>query len=126
MSGPEPEDASADAINSRGALLAQRQECQAAVRTWAAALEQLRQLRADGSDDDEHDPDGMPLSLQISRLEGLIRDEDARLSEIDHALGNLTQGRYGVCAECGAVIAPGRLAIRPAARTCVSCARLLP
>jgi len=32
-------------------------------------------------------------------------------------------GVYGICETCGRPIAPERLAARPAARTCIDCAR---
>jgi RNA polymerase-binding transcription factor DksA len=44
------------------------------------------------------------------------------LAELDDALDRLRQGRYGQCERCGRPIAAGRLAARPAARTCITCA----
>src|SRR5690625_6370209 len=38
-------------------------------------LDALRRTRAGISDDDEHDPDGVPFSAQWSRLEGLKRNK---------------------------------------------------
>jgi DnaK suppressor protein len=46
-----------------------------------------------------------------------------RLAEVDAALARRAEGRYGVCESCGRPIAAERLAVRPAARTCIDCAR---
>src|SRR5690625_6317205 len=46
-------------------------------------LDALRRTRAGISDDDEHDPDGVPFSAQWSRLEGLKRNKLDALTMID-------------------------------------------
>jgi len=102
----------------------------AAVRVAAAqrlaSLEQqlvdLRALRSGESDDDEHDPDGVPLSEEWSRLEGLREAAVRTLAELDAAAGAAARGEVPTCVRCGAVIPAGRLAARPHARTCVACA----
>lgn len=43
------------------------------------------------------------------------------LSEIDHALSKLSQGRYGLCEKCGKPIGKRRLKFLPQARTCIKC-----
>jgi DnaK suppressor protein len=45
----------------------------------------------------------------------------ARLQRVQAALERLKRGVYGVCAECGASIAPKRLRAIPEAETCVPC-----
>lgn len=91
-----------------------------------ASLEQqlvdLRALRMAESDDDEHDPDGVPLSEEWSRLEGLREAAVRTLGEIDAAASAAERGDVPTCVRCGAVIPAGRLAARPHARTCVDCA----
>jgi len=45
-----------------------------------------------------------------------------RRADLDAALVRLDAGGYGVCERCGRQIPADRLAVRPAARTCVACA----
>lgn len=91
-----------------------------------ASLEQqlvdLRALRMRESDDDEHDPDGVPLSEEWSRLEGLREAAVRTLAELDAAAVAAGRGEVPTCERCGIVIPAGRLAARPQARTCVACA----
>ena len=85
-------------------------------------LDELRSQREHLHDDDEHDPDGVSLSSEWSRLEGLRQSRLEALAKIDEARSRLADGDYGVCSSCGEPIAPERLEIRPDATTCVSCA----
>jgi RNA polymerase-binding transcription factor DksA len=41
---------------------------------------------------------------------------------VDLALARIADGSYGTCERCGEPIGAGRLAARPAARTCIRCA----
>jgi DnaK suppressor protein len=72
--------------------------------------------------DDEHDPEGATIAFERSQLDSLVRQARDHLDEIDAALARLSEGRFGVCERCGRPIAPGRLEVRPTARTCVACA----
>ena len=85
--------------------------------------ESLRHDRADGTADDEHDPEGTPLSAEWSRMAG-VRDALAR-SEHDLAAARtrLAAGDYGDCARCGRPIGAARLEARPTADLCITCAR---
>ncbi|MFC7430868.1 MULTISPECIES: TraR/DksA C4-type zinc finger protein [unclassified Agrococcus] len=97
-----------------------------AARSRLAGLEQqlveLRALRRGESDDDEHDPDGVPLSEEWSRLEGLREAAVATLADLDAAAESLASGEAPRCTRCGATIPAARLQVRPQARTCVACA----
>jgi len=103
-------------------LAALRRELTAELHATDVALEDLRRQRADRFDDDEHDPEGLPLSGEWSRLDGLRRATQLRISEVDAALANADAGRYGICLGCGLPIPPGRLEVRPTATLCVACA----
>jgi RNA polymerase-binding transcription factor DksA len=46
---------------------------------------------------------------------------EALLDQVDHALARLDDGSYGRCETCGTIIADGRLAEVPTARTCPAC-----
>ncbi len=48
------------------------------------------------------------------------RDRD-KLGAIDEALSRVDDGTYGLCEDCGADIAEGRLQALPFTRLCVSC-----
>lgn len=86
-------------------------------------LDALRRTREGLSDDDEHDPDGVPLSAQWSRLEGLKQNKLDALATIDEAEARRASGEDGRCSVCGGPIAPARLEARPEATTCIDCAR---
>lgn len=90
--------------------------------TIDAQLAALRQTR-EGLDDDEHDPDGVPLSAQWSRLEGLKQTKLEALAAIDEASARQARGEDDRCSVCGGPIAPARLVARPEATTCIDCAR---
>ena len=112
---PEPDDV-------RTALLVRRATLLDEVESARAALVEIRAMRSDRSDDDEHDPDGSPLSAEWSRLDGLHRAATRRLADLDTAIAQWDAGRYGICTRCGRPISAGRLAAVPAATRCVECA----
>ncbi len=72
------------------------------------------------------------LESQRDRLDGALGDGavadapdgavDLVLAQIAAALARMVDGAYGVCAACGAQIAPSRLAALPYATRCVTCA----
>ncbi len=74
--------------------------------------------------DDEHDPEGATIAFERAQIEALLDQSRRHLSDLDRALRRLDEGGYGVCERCGNPIAPDRLAARPIARTCVTCAPL--
>ena len=76
----------------------------------------------DTNADDEHDPEGATIAFERSQVGALVRQAEAHLAEIDAALVRVADGTYGVCAACGRPIPEERLAVRPAATTCVGCA----
>jgi DnaK suppressor protein len=98
----------------------------------AAALERIAGLdrdvarvveaTADANTDDEHDPEGATIAFERAQALSLREQAATRLAELDAALARLDTGSYGRCETCGEAIAAGRLAARPAARTCIRCA----
>lgn len=88
----------------------------------AASVAALGGLR-DADNDDEHDPDGAPVSVEWSRLAGIRRELRAELASVRAAQARLAAGRFGVCARCGGAIDPARLEARPTAELCIDCAR---
>ncbi|WP_243075184.1 TraR/DksA C4-type zinc finger protein [Microbacterium sp. SS28] len=87
-----------------------------------AEIGELRRDRAADSADDEHDPEGVTLSAEWSRLEGLRAAAASDLVELDAAEARVAAGTYGVCIDCGRAIPAGRLEARPTAVRCVDCA----
>ncbi|MGF6824602.1 DnaK suppressor protein [Microbacterium sp. ZKA21] len=99
-----------------------RVEALARAESAIAALTQLTHDREGSNDDDEHDPEGVTLSSEWSRLTGLADAAQAELRQIEDALVRVDAGTYGVCASCGRGIPSGRLQARPFAELCVPCA----
>ena len=73
--------------------------------------------------DDEHDPEGATIAFERQQVVALLEQARRRLADTEAALARREAGAYGICETCGRPIAPDRLAARPAARTCIACAR---
>lgn len=110
-------DAHADGLEQR------RLEVEQLLASADQQLADLRQMREGLNDDDEHDPDGVSLSSEWSRLEGLRQNRIDQLAAIDAAAERLAEGTDAVCTVCGGPIAPERLEVRPEATTCIDCAQ---
>jgi RNA polymerase-binding protein DksA len=99
----------------------------------AAALAQIEALTREfdgvvaasqaSNADDEHDPEGATIAFERQQVVALLEQARQRLSDVDAALARREAGGYGVCENCGRPIAAERLTARPAARTCIDCAR---
>lgn len=84
-------------------------------------------VRSRGDDtDDEHDPDGTTLSWERALHAGTAEAARAHLAEIDAAITRLRGGWDGTCEVCGNPIPRERLAARPSASRCVTCASSRP
>ena len=73
--------------------------------------------------DDEHDPEGATIGFERAQLAATIEMTRTRIADLERALAQVASGTYGVCETCGGEIGTERLAARPSARTCISCAR---
>lgn len=102
-----------------------RTQAVARVESTGAALTALMHDREGANDDDEHDPEGVTLSSEWSRLSGLAEAAASELQQVDDALARMDAGTYGVCARCGTAIPAARLEARPFAEHCVACAEKL-
>ncbi|CAN5481568.1 TraR/DksA C4-type zinc finger protein [soil metagenome] len=111
-----------DSVRAR--LLARKRDLLAEQEIGRSELAGVLAARADGSADDEHDPEGSTLSSDWSRLTGLSGDRAAQLADVDDALARLLAGEYGACLECGRPIDSARLEARPTAALCIECARM--
>ena len=111
---PEPD--------ARTRLLAQRR----------AAIDRLAALNHDftgiveaaraANADDEHDPEGATIAFERQHVAALLSQTREQLSQLDAALQRIAEGSYGQCVRCGQQIGSARLAARPAADTCITCA----
>ncbi len=79
----------------------------------------------DSNADDEHDPEGATIAFERSQVETTIGQARSKLDEIERAHERLAAGTYGSCERCGQPIAEDRLAARPTASTCITCAGTL-
>ena len=86
-------------------------------------FDQVVEASASSNADDEHDPEGATIAFERQQTAALLEQARHRLAEIDAALARRETGNYGVCEGCGRPIGAERLAARPAARTCIDCAR---
>lgn len=100
-----------------------RREALAELEDVDRQLADLRRLRETVHDDDEHDPDGVSLSSEWSRLEGLKQTRIDALAALDEAAARIECGEGMTCSVCGGPIAVERLEARPQATTCIDCAR---
>jgi RNA polymerase-binding protein DksA len=113
---------SGEAPGARAALVAER----------ASAMDQIAGLEREfggivaasqaANADDEHDPEGATIAYERQHVVSLLEQARDHLAAIDDALSRLDEGDYGRCEVCGQPIAPERLAARPTASRCVSCA----
>jgi RNA polymerase-binding transcription factor DksA len=108
-------------------LRAQLEAEREAVRTQIASLDAdfatIVEASAEVATDDEHDPEGATIAFERAQVDAIRTQAILRLADLDHALHQLTEGTYGICESCGGRIGAERLEARPAARTCISCAR---
>ena len=96
-----------------------------------ATLRRLADLRGDyqgfveaskdSNADDEHDPEGATIAWEREQVAALIARLEREREQLVAAVERAADGTYGVCERCGREIPAERLAVRPAARTCVGC-----
>jgi len=72
--------------------------------------------------DDEHDPEGATIAFERQYVVALLEQARCSLAQVDESLQRVADGSYGTCARCREPIPPARLAARPTATTCTSCA----
>jgi RNA polymerase-binding transcription factor DksA len=76
----------------------------------------------DSNADDEHDPEGSTIAFERAQNAALLADAVRARTRLEEALDRLAAGSYGACQRCGGPIAAARLAARPDAETCITCA----
>ena len=99
-----------------------RGEAQAQVERLDQDLLEVFEASRSSNADDEHDPEGSTIAFERAQLTALLAAGRRRLAELDDALARSAAGTYGDCERCGEPIPAERLAARPFATTCVTCA----
>ncbi|MFN2506855.1 MAG: TraR/DksA family transcriptional regulator [Acidimicrobiales bacterium] len=86
-------------------------------------LADLGEARPDGSlEFDQNFADTSQVTAERAEVEVLVNSIRDSLNEVEHALGKLDAGTYGVCEGCGENISPARLEAMPATSLCIACA----
>jgi DnaK suppressor protein len=104
-------------------LLAEQVAARAQIEALTSEFEDMVAAAASSNIDDEHDPEGATIAFERQQIAALLEQARRRLGDIEAALARREAGDYGRCETCGRPIGAERLAARPAARTCIDCAR---
>jgi DnaK suppressor protein len=103
-------------------LLAERDAVRAQVEALTREFDAVVDASRASNADDEHDPEGATIAFERQQVVALLESARRRLADVEAAIERRETGGYGVCEVCGRPIPAERLAARPSARTCVSCA----
>jgi RNA polymerase-binding transcription factor len=119
MTGLSPQERAA----ARNRLAVQREQTAARLAALQRDLESITASTASAAGaDDEHDPEGSSTAFDRQHVASLVDQAKDQLAAIAGANRRLDDRSYGRCERCGREIGAGRLAARPAAATCVTCA----
>jgi DnaK suppressor protein len=110
----------------RDVLEGERRDTLDRIGAMASEFDEIVAATAGSNSDDEHDPEGSTIAFARAQVASLLLEARAYLGDLERALTRLDEGVYGTCEHCGRPIAPERLAARPAARACITCAGLAP
>jgi len=107
----------------RKALLKKARETLQSVRSQM--LRNVQQELHEGRDqtkDEGMDTYDLASDARDREISHILTDRDrGKLDAIDEALSRVDDGTYGLCEDCGAEIAEGRLDALPFTRLCVTC-----
>lgn len=109
-----------DPVSAR--LLSERADALAQLAVLSREYDAMVAASEDSNADDEHDPEGATIGFERAQLAATIEMTRGRIADLDRALTQVESGDYGRCERCGNEIGAERLAARPAARTCITCA----
>jgi RNA polymerase-binding transcription factor DksA len=104
-------------------LEAERAAAQAQIEALTRSFDEVVAASESSNADDEHDPEGATIAFERQQVAALLAAARQRLADVEAALARRDAGGYGICENCGRPIGAERLAARPAARTCIACAR---
>jgi DnaK suppressor protein len=107
----------------RKAFLKKARETLASMR--AQMLKNVQQELQEGRDqnkDEGMDTYDLASDARDREISHILTDRDrGKLEAIDEALSRVDDNTYGLCEDCGAEIAEGRLQALPFTRLCVTC-----
>ncbi len=107
----------------RKAFLKKAREALGSMRSQL--LRNVRQDLSEGRDqtkDEGMDTYDLASDARDREISHILTDRDrGKLEAIDEAISRVEDGSYGLCEDCGAEIAEGRLEALPFTRLCVSC-----
>ncbi len=75
----------------------------------------------DFGDDIDHGEEESDESEEMGNYLSVKKSQDARLEQIEKALGKIAAGTYGICDNCGGVIEKEILKVNPESLLCRSC-----
>ena len=101
----------------------ERAAAQAQIEALTREFDEVVAASRSSNADDEHDPEGATIAFERQQVAALLEQARRRLADVEVAIRNVEGGIYGICETCGRPIGAERLAARPAARTCIDCAR---
>jgi RNA polymerase-binding protein DksA len=104
-------------------LAEEREAARAQIAALGREFDEVVAASRSSNADDEHDPEGATIAFERQQVVALLEQARRRLADVEAALARRESGDYGICETCGRPIASERLAARPAARTCIDCAR---
>jgi DnaK suppressor protein len=85
-------------------------------------VQQELQEGRDSAKDEGMDTYDLASDARDREISHILTDRDrGKLEAIDEALTRVDDGSYGLCEDCGAEIAEGRLQALPFTRLCVTC-----
>ena len=108
---------------TREVLMTERARAQERAAALSRELAGISEAASQPGTDDEHDPEGATLAFERQHTAALLDRAGQQVAEIDSAIGRLDSGTYGTCVRCGEPVGEDRLEARPAAATCLRCAR---
>jgi DnaK suppressor protein len=120
---PAPHHSQARGGSLQEGLSAERAGALAQIEALTREFDEVVAASKASNADDEHDPEGATIAFERQQVAALLDQARRRLADVDAAVTAVEAGTYGRCETCGRPIAAERLAARPAARTCIDCAR---
>lgn len=119
---PRLSDSTRTLAEARTRLTAERVAAASRMAAIERDVNDIVQSAKDGATDDEHDVEGATIAFERAQAMALLEETRGQVAVLDEALGRVDAGTYGTCESCGQPIAAERLAARPAATRCITCA----
>jgi RNA polymerase-binding transcription factor DksA len=107
---------------ARARLSAERVAAAARIAALERDIATIVDSAKGGATDDEHDAEGATIAFERAQAMALLEETRTQVEALDTALARVDSGSYGSCESCGQDIAPERLAARPSATLCITCA----